>query len=72
MKIKKIGHCCLLIQTGRLNILTDPGAFSVEQNSIKGIDIILITHEHDVAEHADRIISIKDGLVLSDTKTNRK
>src|SRR4051812_8839900 len=49
MKIKKIGHCCLLIQTNKLTILTDPGAFSVGQNSVTGIDVILITHEH--ADH---------------------
>lgn len=49
MKIKKIGHCCLFIQTDKLNILTDPGNFSVGQNEIKNIDIILITHEH--ADH---------------------
>jgi putative ABC transport system ATP-binding protein len=28
--------------------------------------IILITHEREVAEHADRIISIKDGLIIED------
>lgn len=32
----------------------------------KGHTIILITHERDVAEHADRIIYIKDGSVLRD------
>lgn len=37
-------------------------------NRDHGRTIILITHEHDVAMHADRIISIKDGNVLSDTK----
>ena len=46
MKIKKIGHCCLLIQTNNLTILTDPGTFTVEQNTLTGIDVILITHEH--------------------------
>jgi L-ascorbate metabolism protein UlaG (beta-lactamase superfamily) len=49
MKIKKIGHCCLLIQTNNLTILTDPGAFSTDQNLITGIDVVLITHEH--ADH---------------------
>ncbi|MDO8555203.1 MAG: ABC transporter ATP-binding protein [bacterium] len=42
-------------------------------NKEQGRTIILITHEHDVAEYAERIIHIKDGLLLSDTETrNRK
>ena len=49
MIIKKIGHCCLLIKTGDVTILTDPGMYSDGQNSITGIDLVLITHEH--ADH---------------------
>lgn len=60
MKIKKIGHCCLYIQTSGVNILTDPGAFSTEQNDIKNIDLILITHEH--ADHL-HIESLKTVLL---------
>jgi putative ABC transport system ATP-binding protein len=32
--------------------------------------IILITHEHDVAEHAERIISIRDGALVDDSKAH--
>ncbi|MCL4524323.1 MAG: ABC transporter ATP-binding protein [Acidobacteria bacterium] len=35
----------------------------------QGNTIILVTHEHDIAEHAHRVIHIKDGKVHSDEKT---
>jgi putative ABC transport system ATP-binding protein len=41
-------------------------------NREHGRTIILITHESDVAEHAERIIHIKDGLVLSDSKKHSR
>jgi len=33
--------------------------------------IVLVTHEHDIAEYAHRVIHIKDGQVFSDQKTAR-
>ena len=38
----------------------------------KGISVILVTHEPDIAKWADRLIMIKDGQVLSDTKQKEK
>jgi putative ABC transport system ATP-binding protein len=43
-----------------------------ELNEKKHHTIILITHEHDIAEHADRIIFVRDGEIVEDKKNPRK
>lgn len=42
-----------------------------ELNRKDGKTIILITHERDVAEHADRIITIKDGNIIEDSREHK-
>ena len=37
----------------------------------QGNTIVLVTHEHDIAEYAHRVIHIRDGQVFSDEKTSR-
>jgi L-ascorbate metabolism protein UlaG (beta-lactamase superfamily) len=58
MKITKLGHCCLLIETKGKRILTDPGAWSDAQNQVRDIDLILITHEHQDHLHIDSLIQV--------------
>ncbi len=56
MKITKLGHCCLIIETKGKRILTDPGSYTVEAHSkIENIDYILFTHEHQDHYHFDSL-----------------
>jgi len=60
--------------TGNLDTRTGEIVLDTFQklNTSEGRTIILITHERDVAEHADRIIYIKDGVVVEDIKNHKK
>jgi len=37
-----------------------------------GMTVLLVTHEHDVAEHAERVIELRDGLVVRDERVARR
>ena len=41
-------------------------------NKELGRTIVLITHEQEIAEHADRILFIKDGKLVEDRTTHKK
>ncbi len=60
--------------TGNLDSVTGEIVLGTFQklNREHGRTIILITHESEVAEHADRIIFIKDGKIQSDDKAHKK
>lgn len=71
MKITKFGHCCLLIEESGLRILTDPGTYSTSQDSIKGIDVVLITHEHQDHLHIDSLKKVLKNNPQARVITNR-
>mgnify|MGYP005635500549 FL=1 len=59
--------------TGNLDSKNGVETMKTFDNLIKeGKTIILITHDQEVAQHADRIISIRDGQVASDSKVNHE
>ena len=40
-------------------------------NAERGLTIVLVTHEEDVASYAGRQVRFHDGLIASDTRTAR-
>ena len=54
--------------TGNLDSRTSVEVMEIFQNlkEERGITIVLITHEHSVAEYSSRILTIKDGNIVSD------
>ncbi len=58
MKIKKIGHCCLIIEVGGLRVMTDPGMYTTAQEEEKDIDLVVITHEHTDHFHLESLTKV--------------
>ena len=59
--------------TGNLDTKTGEEIMSLFSRLHKeGNTVIIVTHERDIAEYADRIIFIRDGLVARDEKTARQ
>ena len=54
--------------TGNLDTRTSIEVMGIFQrlNAERGITVLLITHEHDIAEYGTRVIGCRDGLVVRD------
>jgi len=53
--------------TGNLDSHSSEEVMGVfEELNRQGITVVLVTHEHDVAFHAQRVITVRDGLLASD------
>src|SRR5262245_32556301 len=60
--------------TGNLDTRTSIDVMGIFQrlNQDRGITILLITHEHDIAEYGTRIISCRDGHIVSDQPVKQR
>src|SRR5216117_2957013 len=59
--------------TGNLDSKTGEEIMALFENLYRqGNTIILVTHEHDIAQHAHRIIHIRDGKIASDEAVVKK
>jgi putative ABC transport system ATP-binding protein len=55
--------------TGNLDSHTSEEVMALLQELGRGgITILLVTHEHDIAEHASRVIVMRDGRIVSDER----
>jgi putative ABC transport system ATP-binding protein len=59
--------------TGNLDSATSEGVIATFQElRDSGITVVLVTHEPDIASHAARVITMKDGRVQSDVRQEPK
>ncbi len=59
--------------TGNLDSATSLEVMRIFQElNEDGLTILLVTHEPDIADHARRVVTFKDGLVLSDAPVARR
>ncbi|HYE15307.1 MAG TPA: ABC transporter ATP-binding protein, partial [Pyrinomonadaceae bacterium] len=58
--------------TGALDSRTSVEVMEIFQrlNRERGITLVLVTHEQDIAEHADRVVVFKDGRVRKDYRVD--
>jgi len=60
--------------TGNLDSRTSVEIMEILQrlNREKGITVLLITHEHDIAEYGTRVVTVRDGRILSDEPVTQR
>ena len=71
-----VNHPALILAdepTGNLDSRTSVEVMEIFQrlNRERGITLVLVTHEPDIAEYADRVIVFKDGKIKSDHRVER-
>lgn len=58
--------------TGALDSTTSADVMQMlKEINDEGMTVFVITHEEDIAEQTDRIVRLKDGVIISDKKTSK-
>jgi len=59
--------------TGALDSSTSNSVMEMlKEINKEGMTVFVITHEEEIAEQTDRIVRLKDGIIISDERTNKK
>lgn len=73
MRLRHLGHSCLLVEVADRTILIDPGSWSSDFEDLSGLDAIVVTHQH--ADHLDRgrfaglVRSNPDATIVTDPQS---
>ena len=74
MRLRHLGHSCLLVEIADRTILIDPGTWSSGFEDLTGLDAIVVTHQH--ADHLDRarftalVAANPDATIVTDPQTS--
>ena len=70
MRLRKLGHSCVLVESGDARLLIDPGGFTPGWEELTGVTAVLVTHGHPDHLDPDRLPALlarnPDARVLAD------
>ncbi|MCX6407794.1 MAG: MBL fold metallo-hydrolase [Propionibacteriales bacterium] len=74
MRITRLGHAALLLETEQARVLVDPGAFSLDDAfTARDLDAVVVTHQHPDHLHPDRAREVVEAnpqaLFVADPET---
>ncbi len=76
MRIEKIGHSCLVVESGDARLLIDPGNIAGNWDGVDGLTGILLTHQHPDHYDAERFAALvernPDAQIVADEGTAPK